>query len=252
MLQRPFGLLGDVDLAVLEARDEVFGRQIDQLDGVGAVEDRIGNRLANAHLRDLGDDVVQAFDVLDVDGGIDVDAVVQDLLHVEVALGMTAAGRVGVGKLVDKHDLRPAGENGVDVHLLEPSPLVLHASARDDLEALEQGLASPSCHGFRRPRRRCRSRPSCGRGRSAAFRRSCRRRGRRRQKCEACRRGFPRAGLPPARLRAKVACRDRVVLRASRLDITGIFAKKHCARLPPARALPGHLLGPSRAGRARD
>ena len=72
--------------------------------------------------------------------GVDVDAVVQDLLHVEVALGMAAAGRVGVGELVDQHDLRPAGEDGVDVHLLQPSALVLHAAARDDLEALEQRL----------------------------------------------------------------------------------------------------------------
>jgi hypothetical protein len=38
-------------------------------------------------MRDLGDDVVEALDALDVDGGIDVDAVVQQLLDIEVALG---------------------------------------------------------------------------------------------------------------------------------------------------------------------
>ena len=45
-----------------------------------AVEDRIRNRLADADVRDLRNNVVEAFDVLDVDGRVDVDAVVQDLL----------------------------------------------------------------------------------------------------------------------------------------------------------------------------
>ena len=148
VLQRALRLLRDVDLAFLEALDQVFGRQVDQLDGIGAVEDRIRHRLAHAHPRDLRDDVVQAFDVLDVDGGIDVDAAVQDLLHVEVALRMAAAGRVGVGEFVDQDDLRPAGEDGVEVHLLEPAALVLDAPARNDLETLEQRLGLLPAVGF--------------------------------------------------------------------------------------------------------
>ena len=67
VLQRPLGLLGDVDLAFLEALDQIVGRQIDQLDGVGAIENRIRNGLAHADVGDLRDDVVQALDVLDVD-----------------------------------------------------------------------------------------------------------------------------------------------------------------------------------------
>ena len=89
---------------------------------------------------DLRDDVVQAFDVLDVDRGIDVDAAVEQLLDVEVALGMAAARRIGVGEFVDQNDLRPAGQDGVDIHLVEPLPAMFDAPARDDFEALEQGL----------------------------------------------------------------------------------------------------------------
>ena len=40
MLERALGLLGDVDLAFFQALDQVVGREIDELDGVGAVEDR--------------------------------------------------------------------------------------------------------------------------------------------------------------------------------------------------------------------
>ena len=102
MLERALGLLGDVDLAFLQALDQVVGREVDELDRVGAVEDRVRHGLAHPHMRDLRDDVVQALDVLDVDRGIDVDAVVQQLLDVEIALGMAAARRIGVGKLVDQ------------------------------------------------------------------------------------------------------------------------------------------------------
>ena len=49
--------------------------EIDDLDIVGLVDDGIGNRLADPDLGDLGDDVVQAFDMLNVERGVNVDAV---------------------------------------------------------------------------------------------------------------------------------------------------------------------------------
>ncbi len=79
------GLLRQVDLPLLEALDEVFRGQIDDLDVVGAVDDRVRHRLAHAHAGDRGDDVVEAFDVLDVQRRVDVDAGGQQFLDVEVA-----------------------------------------------------------------------------------------------------------------------------------------------------------------------
>src|SRR5579872_6843207 len=86
MLERPLGLLGDIDLAFLQPLDQVVGRQINQLDAVGAVEYRIRHGFTHPHMRDLRDDVVEAFDVLDVDCGIDVDATREQFFDVEVAL----------------------------------------------------------------------------------------------------------------------------------------------------------------------
>ena len=51
VLERPLGLLGDVDLAFLEALDQVVGGDVDELDGVGAIEDRVGHGLADADAR---------------------------------------------------------------------------------------------------------------------------------------------------------------------------------------------------------
>src|SRR5262249_10640478 len=77
---------------------------------------------------------------LDIDGAVDVDAVIEQLLDVEVTLGMAAAGCVGVGELVDQRYLRMASDHRVEVHLLEPLAPILEALARNDLEPVEQRL----------------------------------------------------------------------------------------------------------------
>src|SRR5271165_6011693 len=99
-------------------------------------------------MRDLGDHVIEALDMLDVDGGVDVDAVVQELLDIEIAFGMTAAGRVGMGQLVDKNNLRTPCNDGVEVHFLEPLPLIFETPERNDLDALEQSLGLLAPVGF--------------------------------------------------------------------------------------------------------
>ena len=119
MLQRALGLPGDVDLALLQPLDQIVGREVDQLDRMGAVEHRIRHRLAHADMSYLRNDVVEAFDVLDIDRGVDIDAAGQQLLDVEIALGMPAAGRVGVGEFVDQRELRAARDQRVEVHFLE-------------------------------------------------------------------------------------------------------------------------------------
>ena len=148
MLERALGLLGDVDLALLQPLDQVVGREVDQLDGVGAVEHRIRHGLAHAHMRDLRDHVVEALDVLDVDRGVDIDAAREQFLDVEIALGMAAAGRVGVGEFVDQRDLRTARDQRVEVHLLERLILVLDPLARQDLEAVQQRLGLRAAVGL--------------------------------------------------------------------------------------------------------
>ncbi len=140
MLERALGLLGDVDFAFLEPLDQVVGRQIDQFDRIGAIEHGVRHGLAHPHMGDLRDDVVEALDVLDVDGGIDVDAVAHQLFDVEIALRMAAAFGVGVGELVDQNDLRVPRNDRVEVHLLERLALVFDAAPGNDFEALQQRL----------------------------------------------------------------------------------------------------------------
>ena len=107
-----------------------------------------GHGLAHANARDLRDDVVQAFDVLNVERGVDVDAVAQQLLDVHVALGMAASRDIGVGEFIDQSKLRSAREQSVEIHFLELTPFVFEAMARHDLEALNKRLGLGASMGL--------------------------------------------------------------------------------------------------------
>ncbi len=132
-------LLGDIDLARLQPRDQLVGWQVDDLD-LGVLEHPVGHGLADAYPSKAGDGVVQRFDVLDVDRGEDVDARRQQLVDVHEALRVARARRVGVGELVDQREARPAGEEGVDVHLGERRPIGVDDPPRDDLERPDERL----------------------------------------------------------------------------------------------------------------
>ncbi|MGY4302649.1 hypothetical protein ACVWXN_010744 [Bradyrhizobium sp. i1.4.4] len=122
--------------------------KVDQLDRIGAVEDRVRHGLAHPHMGDLGDDVVQALDMLDVDGGVDVDAVGQQLLDVEIALGMAAAGGIGMSELVNQRDPRTALDHGIEVHLLDALAAVIEPLARHHLEPAHQRLGLGAAMGL--------------------------------------------------------------------------------------------------------
>src|SRR2546427_501283 len=107
-------LVGHVDLAVPEALEQIVGRQVDQLDLVGLLEDRVRHRLAHDDPGDLRDDVVEALDVLDVHGRIDVDAGVEELDHVLPPFGVARARRVGMRQLVDEDQGGTASERAVE------------------------------------------------------------------------------------------------------------------------------------------
>jgi hypothetical protein len=138
--ERLLGLLGDVDLALAQSLQEVVGGEVDQLDFVGLVENRVGHRLPDHDARDLGDHVVQALEMLDVERGVDVDARVEELTDVLPALGVTAPGCVGVRQLVDQDQRGMAPESRVEVELTESGAAIFERAWRKDLESREEGL----------------------------------------------------------------------------------------------------------------
>ncbi len=153
-LQRLPRLLGQVHLALLQAFDQFARRQIDQHDVAQPVEQRIGHGLADADAGDAVDHVVEAFQVLDVDRAVDIDAGVEQFLHILPAPLVAAAGRVAVGELIDQHQRRAPCQQRVQVHFVEDAAAVLHALPRLHGQPVQQrrgfrpamGLDHPDHH----------------------------------------------------------------------------------------------------------
>ncbi|MCY1401303.1 hypothetical protein D9M71_164200 [compost metagenome] len=123
-------LFGYVDLALAQALEQLPGRQVDQHQFEGFLQHPIGQSLAHLHASDATHLVIEAFQVLDVDCGVDVDTRRQQLLHVLPALGMAAARGVAVGQFVDQGQLRRGLEQAIQVHFFEHDPAVLRTQQR--------------------------------------------------------------------------------------------------------------------------
>ena len=111
VLERRVDARRRVDLAVAEPLLERLGREVDEHDLVGLVEDPVGERLAHANAGQLEDLVVEALEVLDVDRRGDVDPGREDLVDVLVALAVARLGQVRVGELVDERELGRAARS---------------------------------------------------------------------------------------------------------------------------------------------
>ena len=139
VLDRRPRLLRHVDLALVQAIDQLVGRQIDQLHLVGTVEHRVGHRLVDTNSGDAADHVVQALQVLDVERGVDVDASVEQLLDVVPALGMARAFGVRVSQLVDEDDCGAPFQGCIEIEFLDAGATVFDDPGREDFQAVEQG-----------------------------------------------------------------------------------------------------------------
>ncbi len=145
VLLREARRLGQIDLALLQALDQLVRGDVDQHDVGGVAQHGVGHRFAHGDAGDARDDVGEALDVLDVERGPDVDVGVEQFLNVLPALGVAAVGRVGVGELVDDDELGLARKRGVEVEFFYLLAAIVHHAARQDLEPFEQrgGLGAP-------------------------------------------------------------------------------------------------------------
>ena len=128
-----------VDLPRQQPLDQGLGRDVDQDDLVGRAYDGVGHRLPDARAGQLGDLVVEALEMLDVDGREHVDPGGEHVLHVLPALFVLQTRRVCMGELVDQTKLGAPTQNRGQVHLLEDRFPVGDAPARNQLQSLRLG-----------------------------------------------------------------------------------------------------------------
>src|SRR5947208_655578 len=96
------------------------------------------NCCANRNARNALQGRRDAFDVLHVHGGEDIDVGCQDVEHIFVALAMPATFDVSVGQLVDEDDLRLSRKDAIEIHLLKQDALVVDFLSRYRLELFGQ------------------------------------------------------------------------------------------------------------------
>src|SRR5438046_1010903 len=101
-------------LAQLRLR-RLRGGSVHDFDFFGATDKTQWDRMRGALAGDALDGVLLLFDVLEIQGGDDVDTVCEQFFDVLPALGMLAAGRVVHRQLVDQADLRPTLEDASDI-----------------------------------------------------------------------------------------------------------------------------------------
>src|SRR5450756_2287035 len=135
---RPFGLLRQVNLAFAQPFQQIVRRQIDELDLVRALEHRIGHRFPDANLGDAADDIVQAFEVLDVERRVNIDAAVEQLLDIVPAFRMARALGVGMSELINQDQCRVALERTVEVELAYLRGAILDDPRWQNFEAFQQ------------------------------------------------------------------------------------------------------------------
>ncbi len=140
--------LSGVDVAVCDAAAQRLGGHVDEFDLVRAADDVVGDRLLLLDTGDSGECVVEGLEVLDVDGGDDVDTGVEERLDVLPSLRIRRTRRVRVRHLVDEGDIGSPSEHGIEVHVVELRTAIRDLSARDDFEAVEELSGSFASVGF--------------------------------------------------------------------------------------------------------
>ncbi|MNQ39967.1 hypothetical protein D3C85_536060 [compost metagenome] len=130
--------LGHIDLALGQTLAQFLRGDVHQFDVVGARQGAVRHAFTLPDAGDAQHHVRQAFQVLDVQRGPDVDPGVQDLLHVLPALGMARAGGVGVGVFVDQQQAGAARHGAVQVELQQGPVAIGDGAAGHDLQPAQQ------------------------------------------------------------------------------------------------------------------
>ena len=137
VLDSALGLAADIDFALIEPLAQIVRGQIHQHHVVRGVKEGIGDGLSHLHAGDPADDVIQTFQMLDVNGGEDVNPGLQQFVHILPALWMAGAGGITVRQLIHQNQRRTAGEGGVEIELIHVAPAVGEPPRRQGAQALQ-------------------------------------------------------------------------------------------------------------------
>ena len=145
------GLFRHIHLAVAQTLQQFARRQVDQHQVEGFLQYPVRQRFADLYAGDAAHLIVEAFQMLDVDGGVDVDTGGEQFLHVLPALGVTTARRIAVRQFVHQHQFGFESQQTVEVHLLQRDAAILRADQGLLRQTGKQGFGLGAAMGFHDP-----------------------------------------------------------------------------------------------------
>jgi len=141
ILRRGIGALAQIHLALGQPATELLRRQIDQLDGIGLIQDGIRHGLAHRAAGKAAHQIHPAFEMLHIERGVDVNARVEQFDHILVALGVAAAGHIGMGQFIHQRQLRATRQQTVEVQFLQQHAAIFEFAARQNGQPRQQRLS---------------------------------------------------------------------------------------------------------------
>ena len=100
MFDGAFGLAGNIHFAFMQALAQIVRRQVNQYDFIGRIKKRIGDGFPHLDTGYAAHYVVQAFQMLNVDGSENINASFQQFFDILPAFGMTGTWRITVRQFV--------------------------------------------------------------------------------------------------------------------------------------------------------
>ncbi len=144
-------LLRHVDLAVPQTLQQLSGRQVHQQQLIGLLQHPVRQGFAHLDPGNAAHLVIEAFQVLDIDRGEDVDPGRQQLLNVLPALGVPAARGIAVGQFVHQYQLGLGLEQAVEVHFLQQYATVFRTHQGLLGQPAQQGFGLGAAVGLHHP-----------------------------------------------------------------------------------------------------
>ena len=90
-----------------------LGGNVDDLHLIGLTQEEIGNCFGLRNTSDFFDNIMNGFEVLDVNGRNYIDTRRQNLLDILPTFLISRSSDIGVGELIDQDNLRFASQDGI-------------------------------------------------------------------------------------------------------------------------------------------
>ena len=161
---RTSAFLSAVRIRLLSAFDQLLRLDIHQLHLIRSVKNAVGNPFSDSDTGNRIHNVIETLDVLHIDSGIDIDAAVQQLLHILIALQMTGACGIFMSQFIDDQQLRFSFNGPVQVEFPRHSVFRHPFLWRQCLQLLQQIADLPASVGFHISHRNVDTPALCGAG----------------------------------------------------------------------------------------